>query len=87
MCTNIAEKTDLLGSAKGAAGWFALDKAYIAYDHPLHASLDHALTLDFVNEAAGLGARVAVELDAESARRLAETILAAVDEAEAQGVT
>lgn len=86
MCTNIAEKTELHGSAKGANGWFALDKAYVAFDHPLHAQLDHALTLDFVNEASGIGARVAVELDAGSARRLAETILAAVAQAEAQGV-
>jgi Family of unknown function (DUF6295) len=86
MCTNIAEKTDISGSAKGAGGWFALDKAYIAFDHPLHAQLDHALTLDFVNEATGIGARVAVELNAESARRLANSILAAVEEAETQGV-
>lgn len=87
MCTNIVEKTDLSGSAKGASGWFALDKAYVAFDHPLHAPLNHALTLDFVNEASGIGARVAVELDADSARRLARSILAAVDEAEAQGVS
>ncbi len=87
MCTNIAEKTDVTGSAKGPQGWFAVDKAYVAFDHPLHAPLDHALTLDFVNEAAGVGARVAVELNADSARRLAESILAAVSEAEALGVT
>ncbi len=87
MCTNIAEKTDLSESAKGPNGWFAVDKAYVAFDHPLHAPLDHALTLDFVHEASGVGARVAVELDAGSARRLAGSILAAVEEAEALGVT
>ena len=87
MCTNIADKTGIQGSAKGPKGWFAVDQAYVAFDHPISAPFDHALTLDFVSETSGLGARVAVELDADSARRLAQTILAAVAEADAQGVS
>ena len=83
MCTMIAHKTPIAGSGKGPGGWFDLDQVYIGYDHPFHVPLDHALTIDFVNEGAGPGARTAVELDLASARDLAERILAAVTEAEA----
>lgn len=79
MCTMIAEKFPVAGSGKGPAGWFALDQAYLAYDHPFHARFEHAIGLDFVNEADGL--RVAVELDRASARQLAERLLAAVERA------
>ncbi len=47
----------------------------------------HALNLDFVNEAAGPGARVAVELSLDAARQLVETIQAVMAEAEAGGFT
>ena len=79
MCTTIAEKLRISGSAKGAAGWFSLGQAYVSYDHPVHAPLDHALNLDFVNEAHGLGTRVAVELTRESATALAHSILEALE--------
>jgi hypothetical protein len=46
----------------------------VAYDHPYHALLEHALTIDFVDEAAGPSARVAVELSADSARALVAAI-------------
>lgn len=80
MCTMIADKLPLGGSAKGPQGWFSLDHAYVGYDHPTHAPYEHALTLDFVCEASGPGARVAVELSRQDARQLAEGILAALDE-------
>lgn len=83
MCTMIAHRAPIAGSGKGPAGWFNLDQVYIGYDHPFHVPLDHALTIDFVNEAAGPEARTAVELDLASARDLAQRILAAVAEAEA----
>ena len=83
MCTMIAGKVAITGSAKGAGGWFALDQAYVSYDHPFHLRGEHALNLDFVNEALGPGARVAVELPLASARRLAAAILAALERAEA----
>ena len=75
MCTMIAEQTAMTGVARGPGGWFALDTAYVSYDHPQELGVEHALNIDFVNAAAGPGARVAVELDRESARALAETIL------------
>jgi len=78
MCTYIVEKAALLGSAKGPNGWMKVDTANVCYDHPYHAPLDHALNIDFVNEAAGAVDRVAVELSAASARALVDKILAAL---------
>ncbi|HEX2036121.1 MAG TPA: DUF6295 family protein [Chloroflexota bacterium] len=79
MCTYVVEKTRIAGSGKGAGGWFELTEAHVTYDHPHHALYDHTLNIDFVNEAQGVGARVAVELTAESAQALAEKILAALE--------
>ncbi|HJN93390.1 MAG TPA: DUF6295 family protein [Dehalococcoidia bacterium] len=81
MCTMIADKIRVNGSGKGADGWFAVDEAYVSYDHPVHAQLDHALNLDFVNDTDGVGTRVAVELDRASAARLADAILDALEQA------
>src|SRR5262245_64992902 len=78
MCSYIVEKAKLLGSAKGANGWMRIDTAHVYYDHPFHAPLDHALGIDFINEAQGGRERVAVELSAASARELVEKILAAL---------
>jgi hypothetical protein len=85
MCTMIAEQIQIEGSGKGRTGWFTLRQANVSYDHPFDAPLEHALNIDFVNEAQGPGARVAVELSAESARALIATIQAVLDEAEAGG--
>lgn len=79
MCTMIVESAKVAGSGKGTQGWFTLTQAHVSYDHPLHAPLDHALNIDFVNEVEGPGARVAVELTPESARKLAESILKALE--------
>jgi uncharacterized protein DUF6295 len=78
MCSYIVEKAKLLGSAKGPNGWMRIDTANVYYDHPFHAPLDHALGIDFINEAEGGRERVAVELSAESARQLVDKILAAL---------
>jgi hypothetical protein len=83
MCTTIADKAEIAGSGKGPHGWFTLDHVYVGYDHPTHAPYEHAVSIDFVNEAAGPGARVAVELTRESARAVATRLLAAVDAADA----
>ena len=85
MCTMIAQQVAIDGSGKGTSGWFAVRQASVSYDHPFNAPLEHALNIDFVNEAQGPGARVAVELNAESARALVDTILAVLDRAEAGG--
>ena len=82
MCTSINETTFVAGSAKGARGWFSVDRANVGYDHAYHANLEHALTIDFV-DATGLADRIAVELTIESAKQLAAAIHAAVEQAEA----
>jgi len=47
----------------------------VSFDHPVDAQVEYALNIDFVNQVEGPGARVAVELTPESARKLVETIL------------
>jgi len=81
----IVDKVEIDGSGKGTSGWFTLNQANVSYDHPFDAPLEHALNIDFVNEAQGLGARVAVELSAEAAQSLVDTILAVLDRAKAGG--
>ena len=76
MCTMILERTEIEGSGKSPGGWFELRQANVTYDHPFHSKWEHALNIDFIDESAGPGARVAVELSPQSARQLAETILA-----------
>lgn len=85
MCTMIVQQVPVEGSGKGTAGWFTVQQANVSYDHPFNAPMDHALNIDFVNEAQGLGARVAVELSVESAKNLVETILNVLAQAEAGG--
>lgn len=84
MCTNVTVPTDIEGSAKGPQGWFRVDTAHVSFDHPFHAPFDHSLNIDFVNEHAGGGTRVAVELSATSARALVDNILAALARGEVE---
>ncbi len=85
MCTMIVEKIKIAGSGKGTNGWFKLTQANVSFDHPFNAPLEHALNIDFVNESQGPSARVAVELSEQAARDLVKTILAVLDEAQAEG--
>jgi hypothetical protein len=85
MCSMIAKHVEIEGSGKGTKGWFTVRQANVSYDHPFNAPLEHALNIDFVNEAQGPGARVAVELTEASARTLVEAILAVLNQAEAGG--
>lgn len=84
MCTNVTVRTDIKGSAKGPQGWFRVDTAHVSFDHPFHAPFDHSLNIDFVNEQAGGGTRVAIELNAASARALVDNILLALARGEAE---
>lgn len=76
MCTGIVETAEVSGSGKGAQGWFKLEQVNVSYDHPVDAALEHALNIDFVNPKIGPAARVAVELDVDSARKLVDAIMA-----------
>jgi hypothetical protein len=79
MCTYITEHVTVAGSGKGPSGWFPVTDASVYFDHPVSAPFEHALTIDVLNPSQGAGARVAVELDAESARSLAIAILKTLD--------
>jgi hypothetical protein len=79
VCTYHTARLDVEGSGKGAKGWFPVTDASVYFDHPVHAPLTHSLNVDFLNPLQGAGARVAVELTAESARSLAHAILATLD--------
>ena len=70
MCTYATVQTALQGSAKGPdSSWFHLTDGTVYFDHPVHAMAEHTLNIDFRNPGQGAGARVAVELTAESADR------------------
>ncbi|MGH2457505.1 MAG: DUF6295 family protein [Chloroflexota bacterium] len=84
MCSWITEKATIAGHGKGVADWIPLNRANVYYDHPTSAPLDHALIIDFVNESAGPGARVSVELSADSARELLRAIQVTLDTGQAR---
>lgn len=86
MCTMIAQTTPIQGSGKGPAGWFALSRATVGYDHATHLPAEHALLLDFMNPALGVDARVAVELSLASGRALIEQLQLTIAAAERSGV-
>jgi len=82
MCTNIATKTPVNGSAKTASGWMRVNEATMSFDHATHVWLDHALRIDFLDANNEYADRVAVELDLESARALLERLDEIVDAAD-----
>ncbi len=79
MCTYNTYTLSLSASAKGATGWFRATSASVYFDHPVHYPAGHALMIDVLNTGNGTPARVGLELDAASARSLAEAILATLD--------
>ena len=79
MCTHETATLPVAGSAKGPTGWIRLTDASVYFDHPSHAVANHTLNIDLRRPADGPSARVGVELTADSARALAETILRVLD--------
>ena len=75
MCTYVTTTTDVSGSGYSGDDWFPVDRVVVYFDHPQDAPVDHALCIDVW----GGTERVAVELDAAAARRLAHAILATLD--------
>jgi hypothetical protein len=82
MCTSIVEIVEADGAGKGVDGWFELTHSVVSYDHPHHAVLEEAITIDFVNRALGPGARVAVELTLVAAKELSGALTRAIAAAE-----
>jgi hypothetical protein len=85
MCTWVTMSTEVEGSGKGPEGaWIRFTDAHVYFDHPQNSKMNHALMVDLVDGAGGPSARVAIELNTESARKLVQAIegaLAAVDDA------
>ncbi len=79
MCTDVTHTTDVAEGAGYASGdWIDLAKAVVSLEHSQHVSGDHALSIDF--RSGDPAKRVAVELDAESARELAYSIIATLQQ-------
>ena len=78
MCTYVTSHVEVSGSGSTGDDWFRVDRATVYFDHPQDAPLEHALCIDVW----GGTQRVAVELDAASALRLAESILATLSDDE-----
>jgi hypothetical protein len=80
MCTYETLRIGVSGSGKGPGDvWLAVTDATVYFDHPVHAMADHTLNIDLADPAQGPAARIALELTAESARRLAAAIMEALD--------
>jgi len=82
MCTSIVEIVGAAGAGKTGDGWIELTHSVVSYDHPHHALLEEAITIDFVNAALPPSARVAVELTLEAAKQLSGGLARAIAQAE-----
>ena len=79
MCFDVTHTTDVSEGAGYANGdWIALAKAVVSLEHSQFVGGDHALSIDF--RSGDPSRRVAVELDAESARELAYSIIATLQQ-------
>jgi hypothetical protein len=86
VCTYVTEHVALNAcGGKSPLGWIDITEATVYYDHPVHAPLDHAVTVDFRNPAVGPAARVAVELSLDSARALIAALQTTVARAAQHG--
>ncbi|HEY7175670.1 MAG TPA: DUF6295 family protein, partial [Micromonosporaceae bacterium] len=75
MCTYATVHVPVDGSGKGPnSGWMHVTDATVYFDHPVHAMAEHTLNIDVTDPTRGPSARVALELTAESARRLVTAI-------------
>lgn len=81
MCTYETTVIAIDASGKTASGWQGLSQASVYLDHPVHFPRGHALMIDVSNPALGPSSRVALEMDAPSARGLAQAILATLEAA------
>ncbi|HEU0289846.1 MAG TPA: DUF6295 family protein [Burkholderiales bacterium] len=82
MCTSIVEIVRAEGAGVSEGGWFPVTSAAVSYDHPHHALLEDAITIDFVNADLGPGARAAVEITLDTAKQLVTALERAIEAAE-----
>jgi hypothetical protein len=75
MCTGLVQRAKVSGAGKSPDGWFELDEVSVTYDCSYHTAMPQGVNIDFLNEAKGPGARVAVEIDPRSAMELVHAIM------------
>lgn len=86
MCTMIAARVPVAGSARSAEGWTKVAEATISYDHATHVWSEHALRIDFFERGAPSAQRVAIELDLASGRSLIRRLEEVIAAAEQSGM-
>lgn len=74
MCSYVSHDVDVDGYADS----LRVRRIVVALEHPRFVNTEHAVCLDLRADNGDPAARVSVELDAESAKRLAEAILETV---------
>jgi hypothetical protein len=75
VCTYTTFTTPIEGSAKGpGCTWQGVTAATVYFDHPVHAMAEHTVNIDVTDPSRGPSGRLALELTADSARRLAAAI-------------
>ncbi len=82
MCTSVVEIVKAEGAGVSEGGWFPVTSAAVSYDHPHHALLEDAITIDFVNPKLGPGASAAVEITLDTAKGLVAALARAIEAAE-----
>jgi hypothetical protein len=82
MCTMIANRLALHGTIKAGGTWTTITEAFVGYDHPIELDVEHAVTLDLVDERDGAIRRIALELPLEEARRLHCELARVIDAAD-----
>ena len=78
MCIDHSQATDILGAGHANGESIELARAVVSFTHPMELDLEHALCIDFRAGNGNPCERIAVELDTESARELAYSILGAL---------
>lgn len=81
MCSNLSFTAEVTATGYAKGDWIDVTTAVVSFDHSARLDVEHALCIDFRSGGGDPSARVAVELDAESARRLAQSILTTLDTA------
>ena len=69
MCTSVVEIVRAEGAGRSEIGWFPVTEAVVSYDHPHHALLEEAITLDSAKALAGALARAIAAAEEMEAHR------------------
>jgi hypothetical protein len=78
MCIDYTDAADVVGAAHAGDRSIGVSRAVVGFTHPLELPFEHALCIDFRAGNGDPSERIAVELDTESARQLAYSILGAL---------